>query len=102
MQVAFANLDFIIDFKTVEEAEAYKVKNSNKGWWFGPIKPIPEKLKEEEELNKKAYEEAVGAAIKAVPEGTGPADLKIKAPVVVLHKYSMEIKRKWMDYNPGF
>lgn len=88
MQVAFANLDFVIDFKTVEEAEAYKAKNSSKGWWFGPITPISDKVKEEEEVNKKAYEEAKEKAI--------------KAPVVVLHKYSMEIKRKWMDYNPGF
>ena len=102
MQVAFANLDFVIDFKTVEEAEAYKAKNSSKGWWFGPITPISDKVKEEEEVNKKAYEEAKEKAIKAAPEGTDPATLKIKAPVVVLHKYSMEIKRKWMDYNPFF
>ena len=46
MQVAFANLDFVIDFKTVEEAEAYKAKNSSKGWWFGPITPISDKVKE--------------------------------------------------------
>ena len=37
MKVAFANISFIIDFDSEEEAKQYKIKNRNKGWWFGEI-----------------------------------------------------------------
>ena len=41
MKVAFANISFIIDFDSKEEAELYKIRNINKGWWFGEITYYP-------------------------------------------------------------
>ena len=37
MKIAFANISFIIDFDSEEEAKQYKIKNMGKGWWFGEI-----------------------------------------------------------------
>ena len=37
MKIAFANVEFVIDFETLEEAEAYKEKNEGKHWFFESI-----------------------------------------------------------------
>lgn len=33
-RVAFASIEFVIDFDTEEEARKYYIKNQGKGWWF--------------------------------------------------------------------
>ena len=42
MKITFASISLVIDFDTKEEAENYKTKNYNKGWWFGEISKIDE------------------------------------------------------------
>ena len=37
MRVVFASVSMIMDFDSEEEAKQYKIKNMDKGWWFGEI-----------------------------------------------------------------
>ena len=43
MKISFASISMIIDFNSEAEAELYKTKNYDKGWWFGEISKIDEK-----------------------------------------------------------
>lgn len=33
-KVVFANIEYVCDFDTKEEAEAFVDKNASKGWWW--------------------------------------------------------------------
>lgn len=40
MKITFASICLVIDFDTKEQAEEYKIKNYDKGWWFGEISKV--------------------------------------------------------------
>ena len=40
MKIVFASICLIIDFDSREDAENYRIKNHNKGWWFGEISKV--------------------------------------------------------------
>ena len=38
-KVIFASIEYVCDFDTKEEAEAFMVKNARKGWWWDTKEP---------------------------------------------------------------